>query len=82
MILDVSHQRFADNLRLPYYLVADEQGTLRDLYGVPSAFMFLPGRVTYVIDREGIVRLVFNSSLQASQHTTERALRILREIKA
>lgn len=77
---DVSHQRFAENLRLPYHLVADEQGTLRQLYGVPTAFMFLPGRVTYVIDRTGIVRLIFNSSLQAAAHTTE-ALRILQQLK-
>jgi len=35
--------------------------------------------VTYVIDREGTVRHVFNSQLQATQHVAE-ALQALRAI--
>jgi peroxiredoxin Q/BCP len=35
---------------------------------VPRTLGFLPGRVTYVIDREGIVRLVFNSALSSAGH--------------
>jgi peroxiredoxin Q/BCP len=72
-----SHQRFARRHGLPFVLVADEGGELRRRYGVPSTLGLLPGRVTYVIDREGIVRHVFNSQLQATRHVDE-ALAALR----
>ena len=66
-----SHQGFARRHRLPFVLVADEGGEVRKRYGVPSTLGLLPGRVTYVIDRAGIVRHVFNSQLQATKHVDE-----------
>jgi peroxiredoxin Q/BCP len=39
----------------------------------------LPGRVTYVIDREGVIRLKFNATLASRQHVDE-ALRVVREL--
>jgi thioredoxin-dependent peroxiredoxin len=39
----------------------------------------LPGRVTFVIDRSGVVRHVFNSQFQATQHVSE-ALEALRRL--
>ena len=72
-----SHRRFAEKYRLPFVLVADAGGELRNRYGVPSTLGLLPGRVTYVIDRDGIVRHVFNSQLQATKHVDE-ALAALR----
>jgi len=72
-----SHGRFAEKYRLPFVLVADAGGELRKRYGVPSTLGLLPGRVTYVIDRDGIVRHVFNSQLQATKHVDE-ALAALR----
>ena len=72
-----SHQAFARKHGLPFALVADAGGELRRRYGVPSTLGLLPGRVSYVIDREGIVRHVFNSQLQASKHVDE-ALAALR----
>ena len=74
---EASHRSFAEKYRLPFALVADAGGELRKRYGVPSTLGFLPGRVTYVIDREGIVRHVFNSQLQAAKHVDE-ALAVLR----
>jgi peroxiredoxin Q/BCP len=50
---------------------------VRKQYGVPATLGLLPGRVTYVIDREGTVRHVFNSQFQATQHVAE-ALQALR----
>ena len=72
-----SHRSFAEKHRLPFALVADARGELRKRYGVPSTLGLLPGRVTYVIDRDGIVRHVFNSQLQATKHVDE-ALAALR----
>ena len=72
-----SHAKFVTKYRLPFTLVADRSGTVRKEYGVPATLGLLPGRVTYVIDTEGVVRHVFNSQLQATQHVSE-ALRILK----
>jgi peroxiredoxin Q/BCP len=74
-----SHRRFAENHDLPFTLLSDEGGKVRELYGVPNTLGLLPGRVTYVIDREGMVSHVFSSQLAASRHVEE-ALRALRAI--
>jgi peroxiredoxin Q/BCP len=66
-----AHKAFADKHRLPFTLVSDEGGKVRKLYGVPSTLGLLPGRVTYVIDRKGIVRHVFNSQLNPTKHVRE-----------
>ena len=41
----------------------------------------LPGRVTYVIDREGTVRYVFNSMTNIGQHVSD-ALAEVRKLQA
>jgi peroxiredoxin Q/BCP len=66
-----SHAKFGEKYRLPFVLVADKGGAVRKRYGVPATLGVLPGRVTYVIDKSGIVRHVFNSQLQATQHVAE-----------
>jgi peroxiredoxin Q/BCP len=65
--------------KLPFVLLSDESGQVRKLYGVPSTLGILSGRVTYIIDRKGIVRHVFSSQLNATKHVEE-ALRIVKEI--
>ena len=57
------HQEFASNHRLPFTLVSDSDGKVRQAFGVPKSMGFLPGRVTYVIDSEGIVRHVFRLNI-------------------
>jgi len=69
----VSHARFAARHRLPFPIVADTDRRLRRLFGVPNTLGVIPGRVTYVIDREGVVRLVY-SALLASDGHVQRAL--------
>lgn len=66
-----SHKSFADNHRLPYNLLSDKGGNVRKQYGVPSTFFLIPGRVTFVIDKQGIVRHVFNSQFNSEQHIDE-----------
>ncbi len=66
-----SHGKFADKFKLPFVLVSDRSGEVRKQYGVPSTLGILPGRVTFVIDKQGVVRHVFNSQLQASKHVEE-----------
>ena len=51
---------------------------MREAFGVPKTLGLFPGRVTYVIDKDGIVRFVFRSQFHAAKHVSE-ALRVLRE---
>jgi thioredoxin-dependent peroxiredoxin len=71
-----SHERFAAKHHLPFMLLSDVNGEVRRLYGVEKTLGIIPGRVTYVIDRTGIVRRVFASQFQAERHVQE-ALRAL-----
>jgi peroxiredoxin Q/BCP len=74
-----SHRGFAEKQRLPFVLVSDENQSLRKAFGVPNTLAIIPGRVTYVIDRDGIVRHIFNSQLNAARHITE-SLEIVRKL--
>ena len=75
-----SHQKFAEKFHLPFTLVSDTAGSVRKRYGVPATLGLLPGRVTFVIDRDGIVRHVFNSQLQATKHVDE-ALTVIKKLQ-
>ncbi|MDB4977354.1 MAG: alkyl hydroperoxide reductase [Myxococcaceae bacterium] len=68
---EASHKKFAEKYRLPFSLLSDKGGSVRSAYGVPPTFGLLPGRVTFVIDKEGIVKLAFNSQINASKHVAE-----------
>lgn len=74
-----SHRAFAAHHRLPFVLLADAGGAIRKRYGVTARLGFLKGRVTFVIDRQGIVRHVFDSQVQATRHVTE-ALETIRTL--
>lgn len=77
-----SHASFSSHHRLPFSLVSDQDGALRKSYGVPRSFLGLvPGRVTYVIDPNGVVQHIFNSQLNATQHITE-ALQVVKRLHA
>ena len=75
------HQSFAANHRLPFVLASDTDGTVRKAFGVPKSLGLLPGRVTYVIDKQGIVRHVFSSQFAADRHV-QTALNVVRELSA
>jgi thioredoxin-dependent peroxiredoxin len=66
-----SHKSFASHYGLPFILLSDEANTVRELYNVPSTMGIIPGRVTYIIDKKGIVRHIFNSQTQAQRHVEE-----------
>jgi peroxiredoxin Q/BCP len=66
-----SHRAFAAHHHLPFVLLSDRDGAVRKRYGVARWFGILDGRVTFVIDRDGIVRHVFDSQLQATRHVRE-----------
>ena len=75
------HTAFADRHRLPFTLLSDQGGQVRKSYGVPPVLGLLPGRVTYVIDRNGMVRHVFNSMTNIDGHVGE-ALEVVKKLQA
>ena len=76
-----SHKGFAGKHELPFTLLSDEGGKIRKAYGVPSVLGMLPGRVTYVIDRTGTVRHIFNSMTRIDRHVNQ-ALDMVKQLQA
>ncbi|MFH6958423.1 peroxiredoxin [Flavobacterium aquidurense] len=74
-----SHQKFANKHQLPFILLSDEDKKLRHIFGVrDTLFGLLPGRVTYVIDKNGVVILIFYS-MNAGKHIPK-ALETVKEL--
>lgn len=75
------HQAFAEQKRLPFLLVSDADGSLRKKFGVPNMLGLIPRRVTFVIDRNGVIRHVFEAMFSASPHI-EGAREIVKQLAA
>ena len=75
-----SHKSFATHYGLPFILLSDVGNKVRELYGVPSTMGLIPGRVTYIIDKQGVVRHIFSSQTQAERHVEE-AKKTLQDIE-
>jgi peroxiredoxin Q/BCP len=55
-----SHKAFTEKYSLPFSLLVDEESKLRHLFGMPNPDMELRARVTYIIDKHGVVRHIVN----------------------
>ncbi|MCZ2444393.1 MAG: peroxiredoxin [Flavobacteriales bacterium] len=75
-----SHIRFADKHKLPYILLSDMTGKVRELYGVKKTLFLFPGRTTFVIEKHGLIRHIFSSHFQVSRHIDE-ALEVLKGLR-
>lgn len=74
-----SHLKFADKYRLPFVLLSDTNKAVRKRYKVDNRlFQLLPGRETFVIDRQGSIVMNFKA-LGASGHV-EKALAAVRKL--
>ncbi len=74
-----SHQKFSSQFSLPFILLSDEDKKIKKLFGVPAGmFGLLPGRVTYVTDKNGVIQMVFDSVL-ATKHIP-RALEAIKRL--
>ena len=76
-----SHRSFAEKHNLSLTLLSDEGAKVRKLYRVPNTLGLFPGRVTYVIDREGSVRNIFSSQISVENHVEE-ALKALKSTRS
>ncbi|CAM8974569.1 unnamed protein product [Rhodiola kirilowii] len=76
-----SHKAFAKKYKLPFSLLSDEGNKIRKEWGVPSdLFGALAGRETYVLDKSGVVQLVYNNQFQPEKHINE-TLKLLQSLK-
>jgi thioredoxin-dependent peroxiredoxin len=72
-----SHKAFESKYKLPFILLSDKGSKIRKLFGVPKDLLgLIPGRATYVLDKEGLIQLVFDSTSGAVH--IKKALEILR----
>jgi peroxiredoxin Q/BCP len=76
-----SHRQFAETHALPFYLLSDADGSLRELYCVANRLWLIPQRATFVIDKQGVVRMVFVSLWQGPAHA-QQAIGMLRRLKS
>jgi peroxiredoxin Q/BCP len=72
-----SHRKFREAYLLPFSLLSDEGSEVKKLYGVGGGI--LPGRVTFVIDKGGVIRHSFNSQINMKAHVDE-TLKILKSL--
>jgi peroxiredoxin Q/BCP len=75
-----AHEAFVARYNLPFILLSDPGGLVRASYGVKRSLGLIDGRVTFVIDREGVVRMAFSSQIRPKKHVDE-ALRIVRSLE-
>ncbi len=73
-----SHLKFKSKFNLPFILLSDNDKKLRKLFGVQNSLFIIPGRETFVIDKQGIVIMVFNS-MSSEIHITK-ALKVLKKL--
>jgi thioredoxin-dependent peroxiredoxin len=66
-----SHQKFKSENKLPYELLSDTDGSLRKLWGVPTEIGGVPGRYTYVIDKNGTVKKIYGGRFEDRKHVIE-----------
>jgi peroxiredoxin Q/BCP len=73
-----SHRSFAQRHGLSFPLISDVDGSLRRAFAVPKTMGLFPGRVTYVIDKDGIIRQIFSAQFASDEHVRQ-ALKALGE---
>jgi len=74
-----SHDAFAKKHQVPFILLADQDGSVKKAFGVKRTLGILPGRVTFLIDKRGVVRHVFSSQTRMDSHVEE-VLRVLKTL--
>ena len=76
-----SHEKFAAKYHLPFPLLTDAGSALRKRLGNPAGDGELISRITYIVDKQGVVRHIINADGKAKvpDHISE-ALRVVQEL--
>jgi len=75
-----SHLEFANKNKLQYPLLCDLDNILRRQFGVQKTLGFIEGRVTYIINSQGVIIHIFEDLLNGPAHIKE-AIRALKELQ-
>jgi peroxiredoxin Q/BCP len=73
-----AHEKFKAHHRLPFTLLSDPDGAVARAWGV-KGMLGLPGRVTYVFDKAGVLRHRFDSMIRFGKHVDE-ALAVVKQL--
>jgi peroxiredoxin Q/BCP len=73
-----SHREFKEKEKLPFPLISDPKNEIRKLYGATG--LLVPPRITFIIDKSGVIRFIFSSQLSITKHI-ENALEQLEQLK-
>lgn len=65
------HTSFREKHSLPFPLIADPERELQAKYDAKGMFSFMPPRVTYVIDKQGVVRSAIRHDFKIGRHVDE-----------
>jgi len=68
---DQSHRAFTRQHKLPFPLISDTDGSLRKAFAVRKTMGLFPGRVTYVIDKDGIIHHIFSAQFASDEHVRQ-----------
>lgn len=70
---DARHREFSQSYQLPFPLISDPERNIIRLYGAnrPGGALLPTKRVTYVIDKDGVIRLVAHHEFLIRKHIEE-----------
>jgi peroxiredoxin Q/BCP len=66
-----SHRRFKQKNNLGFPLISDATGHVRELYDVKSSLKLIRPRITYVIDKQGVIRSAFRHDIAIAKHLSD-----------
>ena len=68
---EASHTSFKDTSQLPFPLVADPDRRVHKLYEAVGLIPWMTPRITYVIDKEGVIRTAIRHDFRVKEHVPE-----------
>lgn len=66
-----SHTRFKERHSLPFPLIADPGRAVHRLYEVQGLLPFITPRITYVIDKAGVIRAAIRHDIRVTEHVPD-----------
>lgn len=71
-----THQNFAEKHHLPYKILSDREGMVKQKYGLTKVLGIIPARETFIINKDGIITKIFRDAFSGEEHV-EQALEAL-----
>jgi peroxiredoxin Q/BCP len=65
------HEKFREQYELPFPLITDGSRELMAKYDAKGMISFIPPRVTYVIDKQGVIRAAMRHDILVTRHVDD-----------